>query len=348
MLKSAIGGITPLGITRSGSFYYGVGGSAHNVYVVKLDPKTGEVKEPPTKLVKRTEGFNNSPQYSPDGKYLAYISASRARIAAGSGSDNTLCIQSLQTGEEREYQREMTRLGVRWFSRPRWSPDGQSMLLYGRDFRDRYGLYLINIREDKVVRILRQQEEDLFVDNAEGWRDAENFFYAIADKKNNRAQIIQRDIDSGNEKIIYQVSLSKAPKGAFSVSRDGQWLSTLDRLKSGVTVLSVISAATGSVRQQTRLGQQEGPNQVRHTWSADGKYIYCTKRIDKEVGFKSELWRIPVDGGQPQKTGLEISGRLDYISAHPDGEHLAYQGGAPMSESPAEVWVMENFLTQSR
>ncbi|MBP1597734.1 MAG: hypothetical protein H6Q05_3111 [Acidobacteria bacterium] len=56
MVKPAVGRIEPLGLTRSGSFYYGVGGARNDVYVMKIDPATGDVLAPPEKLAKQIEG----------------------------------------------------------------------------------------------------------------------------------------------------------------------------------------------------------------------------------------------------------------------------------------------------
>ena len=38
-----------LGVTRKGSYYYGVGPKWNDVYIAKLDPETGTVLAPPTK-----------------------------------------------------------------------------------------------------------------------------------------------------------------------------------------------------------------------------------------------------------------------------------------------------------
>jgi Tol biopolymer transport system component len=341
MVKSGVGRIHPLGITRSGSFYYGVGGNRSNVYVVKLDPATGNVLVPPQKLVKRFEGSNHGPAYSPDGNYLAYVSKRIEGLAsAGTGWGDTLCVRSLETGEEREYQREMIRAGARGFSRPSWSPDGRSVLLFGRDSGGRYGIFHINLKTGKALNVLRQGE-DLFVAPA-GWRDERNFLYGRVDEKNNRGEIRLRNLDSGDEKVLY--SVSPAVNGALAVSPDRRWLSALESSRSREYVLRVISTDSGEVKRLFKFSQKDRPDRIRHAWSADSKYVFYIKRSVTKDSSKFEVWRMPVDGGQPQKTGLEMPGVIDYMSAHPDGEHIAFENMAPMSASPAEVWAMENFL----
>jgi Tol biopolymer transport system component len=336
MVKAAVGQMHPLGITRSGSFYFGVGGAGNNIYVAKLDPATGKVLDQPTKLVKQFEGFNHSPQYSPDGEYLAYISAG-AKPLGGAGWGDMLYIRSLETGEEREYRRQMIRLGVRGISSPRWSPDGHSILLYGRDRRGRYGIYRIYLETGKAVCVLRQRENQN-ISFAAGWLDEKSFLYGRLDQKNNRGEICVRNLDNGNERVLFRTS---AVRGALAVSPDRRWVSAIEGYKSGEKGLQIISTDNGEVRRVIKLNQEQN-YLLRHTWSADGKYIFCSRRAGRAgINFRFELWRIPVNGGQPEKVGIEMPGYIDYMSAHPDGERLAFENMAP---SPAEVWVLQNFL----
>jgi Tol biopolymer transport system component len=53
-----------------------------------------------------------------------------------------------------------------------------------------------------------------------------------------------------------------------------------------------------------------------------------------------ELWRIPVAGGEPQRTGLSVEG-MGLFSLHPDGRRIAFESGNPSVEA-RELWVLEN------
>lgn len=55
-----------------------------------------------------------------------------------------------------------------------------------------------------------------------------------------------------------------------------------------------------------------------------------------------ELWRVPVAGGEPQKTGLSME-RMLCVAPHPDGRRIALDTGRP-DDPPGELWVLENFL----
>jgi Tol biopolymer transport system component len=72
-------------------------------------------------------------------------------------------------------------------------------------------------------------------------------------------------------------------------------------------------------------------------WTPDGRYLLFVDRIDKQ----SELWRIPADGGEPQKLGQLVGGSQVWnLRVHPDGQRIAFT----VSSNKGEVWVMENFL----
>jgi Tol biopolymer transport system component len=79
------------------------------------------------------------------------------------------------------------------------------------------------------------------------------------------------------------------------------------------------------------------------TWTADGKYILFTMKTNQKDDTKAQLYRIPAEGGEPEKLGLELSGFILNLSAHPDGRRIAFSS----SEDPiAEIWVTENFLPE--
>jgi Tol biopolymer transport system component len=71
-------------------------------------------------------------------------------------------------------------------------------------------------------------------------------------------------------------------------------------------------------------------------WSPDGKYIYFTERSEKP-----NLWRIPAEGGKPQKV-WSSKNSLDIFSFHPDGNQVAFS----IPERTTEVRVIENLVKE--
>jgi Tol biopolymer transport system component len=104
--------------------------------------------------------------------------------------------------------------------------------------------------------------------------------------------------------------------------------------------LRIISADGKDVRDLTTFEDADN-SPAWTTWTPDGKYVLFPKHNPKEEG-KSQLWRIPVQGGEPQKLDIEMWG-FYHLTVHPDGTRLAFSSNGPSWKEP-ELWVMENFL----
>jgi len=140
LIKLGMPRIIPMGITRNGSLYYGHAPVAADVFVAKLDPSTGRIIGKPEKAIQRFEGLSDAPAYSSDGRYLAYICARGPMSRVGrSSSQNVLRVRSLETGRDREFSTEFTRILA-----PRWFPDGGAILLAGRLGNDSISIYKVD------------------------------------------------------------------------------------------------------------------------------------------------------------------------------------------------------------
>ena len=87
----------------------------------------------------------------------------------------------------------------------------------------------------------------------------------------------------------------------------------------------------------TRLGALRQP-----AWSPDGRHLLFARLgpADGRPGF--ELWRISVDGGEPESLGLRMDGLFPTgLNVHPNGRSLALTAGKPRSQ---ETWVIRNLL----
>jgi Tol biopolymer transport system component len=117
------GGVRPstlLGITQTGTLYYGVRASdRRNIHAVELNERMHAITSP----VPATERFvagNMSPSWSGDGASLAYYSLRNPTV---------LVIQSSNTGEERTVP---VPAGVAP-AQPRWFPDNRSVLILAQN-----------------------------------------------------------------------------------------------------------------------------------------------------------------------------------------------------------------------
>jgi Tol biopolymer transport system component len=340
LVKLSVEPIKSLGFTRKGSFYYGISQKRNNIYIAELDPATGEILAPPKRLITRFEGYNQTPVYSPDGKSLTYISRRFPLTifpdyTIGQIGGNVLCIKSLETGMEREIFPDLDR-----FSFPCWSPDGHSVIVM--DLNKGGGYYQIDTQTGNVSPVLQSDDKiDLYP--PERSHDGKNIFYVRRDKKAKIYQIFVRDFASGTEKEIYR---SNDPI-KISLSPDGRWLALVANffMSEKKPCLNVIPTAGGEPRELYRF--EEGIDFMEAgapiTWTADGKYILFAMKPSKKDDAKGELYRIPAKGGDLEKLGLEISGFILNLSAHPDGRRIAFSSS---EQSMAEIWVMENFLLE--
>jgi Tol biopolymer transport system component len=340
LIKLAMGSIEPLGFTRKGSFYYGISQKKNNILIAELDPKTGKILASAEKMITRFEGNNQTPEYSPDGNYLAYISRRFPltvfpdyTIAKIGG--NVLCIKSLETGKEREIFPNLDR-----FSFPRWAPDGYSFIVM--DLNQNGGYYQIDTQTGNVTTVL-QADDNIDLNPPECSSNGKTIFYVRCDKRAEIYQILVRDLASSKEKEIYR---SNDPI-EISLSPDGRWLALLANffMSEKKPCLYVIPSAGGELRELYRF--EEGIDFMEAgapiTWTADGKYILFAMKSPKKDDPKAELYRISAEGGEPEKLGLEMSGFIINLNAHPDGRHIAFSSS---EQSIGEVWVMENFLSE--
>lgn len=146
LLKTQMGKFTPLGMDRDGSYYFGLdSGAKQSFYTATLDPETGKVLKPPVEVVKPSDGTINMPEWSPDGKQLAYLVCDKDR------DRRRLVIHSLATGASREIvpkpQFKSFNIGSL-----RWSPDGRFLLGWGQ-LEKEWAVLQIDVHSGEVSSI---------------------------------------------------------------------------------------------------------------------------------------------------------------------------------------------------
>jgi len=318
----------PLGFTRKGSYYYGVGTAGSDVYTAELDLATGKLLVPPSPATQRFEGSNSRPDWSADGRQLIFLS----QRSPGAWGSRALCVRSVESGELRELVSKLHQ--VTWV---RWSPDGRSLLAGGRtgpglEPVEGYGIYRIDVQTGEFNRVA-----EMVLGGPVVWsRDGKAVFrYILGDGPAKKTSLVARDLETGHERELHSIAASSYyVRGVVALSRDGRQLAfVVADADSRPKVLKVMPAAGGEARDLLREAQLSGDL----AWTPDGLGLLFTKRSPGDS--KTELWLISVQGGEPRRLELAAEGMRD-VCIHPDGRHIAFTE----VKSRNEVWVLENFL----
>jgi Tol biopolymer transport system component len=332
LVRRGIEGIFPLGFTQNGSFYYTQGGPMFDAYVARMDRQSGKILAPLEKAIKRFEGANSWPEYSPDGKLLAYVST-RSRTFQATWRPNILCIRSLETGKEQEFTTKFNRLAG-----TRWSPDGRFLYLAAWDDQGQ-GIYQTDIQTGTMTPIVRDEGPQR-MHSHDVSLDGKTLIYVRRYKVEPKEpyRILSRDLTTGEEKELYSGNAENGWLYA-ALSPDGERLAVINTDKK--KTLRLIPTRGGEPRDLLKFEESQ-PFFTPLEWTADGKHILFAKRQIEKDGPQSSLWRVSADGGEPQELGLGMH-NFENLSAHPDGVHLAFSSLGSTMKMPS-VWVMENFL----
>ena len=341
LVKQDIGQAQPIGFTRTGSFYYGLVIGTSDVYTAEFDPATGRVVTQPQKASQRFIGSNFSPAWSPDGQFLAYISSRRPGLIGH--RPEVISIRSLKTGEERDLP---PKLGFIW-GPIRWSPDGHSILVPGKDRKIQHGLFLVDAQTGEVTPALWWGDSE--ISNPAWFPDGKRLLYNETHRESGtiRETILVRDLPTGRNTELF-----RAPPGAtiddIALSPDGQQVAlTLLEKQTRSSVLKLLPVAGGEASELVRAKEPEVIVGDSLSWSSDSRYIVFgrAQTTSQELqgffpsGPKTQLLAISSRGGEPHTLGLAMDSAHS-LSFDLTGHHIAFAAGRAKSE----VWVMENFL----
>ena len=327
----------PMGFTNDGAFMYNANRTFRDIYLATIDPVTGKSKGQPTRLVENFVGANQYPEWSPDGSEITYI-----RQTGPLGATPHLIIRSVATGVER-----LVPANLGYIAGPRFAPDGRAIVARGRDLKGRDGLFMIDCVTGKETLLLGGIQGQ-FVGWAAGGK---SFVYRFNDMASRTLAIVKQDIASGETKDVFRQPIAAGSStNAVTVdipqaqtSPDGERVAFALRT-NGSSALRIASTTGGESRELFHAAPGQDIRGV--AWSADSRHVLFTQHpllAPPSDTTPMRVMRISATGGAPEETGLAME-NIFAIRAHPDGKRILFTGGI---ESPAEVWVMENFLPKT-
>ena len=329
-------GMVPMGTSRSGSYFFRdtIPTSVDSdIYVANVNVDDGKVLNASRKLVRRWEGHNTRPSWSPDGKFLAYISYR---------SPNTvMVIQSTESSLERVIPLPNWQQAAR----PRWSPDGRSLLYIGSNDSGLSTKYVIDV-ETGVVSPFSPHTDVTHRQNDADWSlDGKRVFYiqrVAKDQNKLNLSIIAENRGSDDEKLLFQnadhVKGSDAPR-RFAVSPSGRQLAFTSQ--KNVSIISVDGGTPRVVFQSDPKHADDNLDNSDVAWSLDERWLIFSRR--------GLLFQVPVDGGTPRMLNLGTEGlAINYFSLHPDGRQVVFSAERERDEFASHlggIFVLENFLS---
>lgn len=318
-----IGEVRPVGFAQNGDCFFGFVRRIKNTLIVPFNAETGEIDE---KSGRSLLGSPWTVGWSPDGRFLTY--------------DRNM--EDLKTGEKRKFAE------ILGFSHPVcWSPDGNSILVIGRDKNKirtegyKGGVYAVDVKTGQITEILRLSDyqyntpgDDAFpLSDVEWSSDGKSIFYLFF-----RDRLVRHDLATGEDKILYKHS--NFGRGVLKRSPDGKNLLLATRSpEEKRSRLFTIPIEGGKEKELCTAQEADGFDMAM--WSPDGKYIYFTEIRGWETSRETSLWRIPAEGGIAQKTWHSKSG-VEIFGLHPDGKQIALA----RSDSTTEIRVIKNLVQE--
>jgi len=328
LVKKDMGRFLPLGFIDRGAYYYAVRAGDEDTFMATLDLESGKIVEQPRRVSEVLVGVNSSPDFSPDGERLAFLS--RVDTENHGLEQRVITIRELSSGSERQFG--VPKLGyLHWL---RWSPDGRAFLVGGADTANNYGgLYLVEADSQRVATVVQGPFAPPRGFEGAWMPDGKSIVYVHEDMRENFTTLRLRDLVTGEERILHRAQPFWRHNSP-AVSPDGRWLAfgLSDGRGAASRILLEMPTAGGAPRELLRFNKPELSGMA---WSRDGAFLLFARAGNR--GW--QLCRLDPAAGRVLNLGLAAN-ETARLAVHPDGRRLAYTAG----KTQLEVWVMDNFL----
>lgn len=314
-----------------GRLYYEINAGDRDAYVVNIDAETGRTRSQPIPLSKAPGADYFSPQFSPDGKYVAMTTR-----AVDNGKSAEVLIRSLAGDEVRRFPL------ARFANGAQWIPGSQALALTTFDSTGEQNLVRLDLASGEQSVLVRQVPSPVAFSP-----DGRTIYYAPHARTDALApRIVARELASGTERPVYT-----APRGssalASAVSRDGKTLivALVHTLREHPYKILTVTIANGAVRDLSAAvpgADTANGGQRALGFTADlSAQILLAPKFD--ASHTLTLWRVPLSGGSvielgPAPRGIEFNERQTAGSwLSPDASRLVYVGGSLQTE----LWVID-------
>lgn len=300
-------GAPALGLTTSGALIYGQATVATDAITVSIDPVTGSIGEERVDRAVAAYGLNmlaGGVRYSPDGSQVLYTpTKGSVLIRAADGRTRTMVPQLSDVG------------------RLEWAPEDRTLIVAGARNATERGIYRVDIDSGSASVLLDGTRPYAHALSPDG----RTLFYGTGEEP--LVTLVARDLRSGRERTLRSRERTILQ---LKVSRDGRMLAV-----ATLWSVEILDLTSGDTLRRTNVPQ--GSQVGGGDWSPDGRSFFATVSHG-DVKPRSELWRIPVAGGEPVRHPLTAPTRGGWMRA--DGREFSMM----RTEQHAQVWMIEDFL----
>jgi Tol biopolymer transport system component len=304
----------PVGVTRSGTFFYVKNAVGPDVFQQELRPD-GRLSGAASRLSDNAVNHNSSPAYSPDGTRVAFV-RDRDRLPM------QLVVQDLKSGSEIGYDVYGGSLGTS--TTPAWMPGGDSVIITRRPPASGPGVIGSGNRAQEVVQFdlktksavsLHTQVDRPFTNCLAVSPDGQTIYLGQNDR------LVALDVRSRQQRELLKVT----SVNSIAVSPDGRSLAI-----GGVRFLARVNVDGTDYRELFRSPQTAPAWPPQPTWATNGASILY-------VDESQRLMRMPAAGGKPEAIGTFRGLAADLTLRHPSGSQIAYS----ITPGP-ELWRIDN------
>lgn len=282
-----------------------------DVFTVPIDSETKEFAGKPRQVEYTPTGSNMNPIWSPDGKYLAFVSSWKIVLLPDTG------------GNARQFKMPANCSSKSNSNDLRWLPDSSGLSFSGFDENGEPTLFRLSIANEKWKTWPIPVEWWTYIE----WSsDGNTFIYAKHGPDSEEASIIEHNLESGLERYIFRPE--QGWEGVFrelKLSQDQKWLAFRKHSLEADSIVAV----------EMETGKWHKVTSGKHpAWSPNGEHLLVTGSPNK-LGKSTAMYLVSIKGGPLKKLelGLPKGKTVSSPDWSPDGKKIVFVVGSTKLET---------------
>jgi Tol biopolymer transport system component len=297
-------------VSRQGKLVYARKSTDINIWRTELSNSGGNPR-PPSRFLASTR-IDMNPQYSPDGKHIAFASD------RGGTREIWVC------NEDGSNAIRLTSMNAFMTSNPRWSPDG-ARIVFESTLEGQYELYSVSSSGGPVKRLTNSPADEAFG----VWSPDGHWIYFMSSRNGQRH--VWKMPDAGGE----AVQVTKHEGVVSFPSPDGEFLYYSERAGSGLQ-----NGKGGLRRLRLNDGEDELvlPSVTFSNFAVARDGVYFIPIIDSEGGWTIHFLSLRTSKSTPI---LRLTGQVsEGLAVSPDGRSLLY---TQLDEQKSDLMLINSF-----